>query len=62
MVAVVGVLVLAWIVATIRFVFVPTEDDPGNGHARQHRDGALLSETDERGNDGHVQAGEGEDA
>jgi excisionase family DNA binding protein len=44
------------------YLGVPSEDEPGNGHARPHQDGAPLSEMDERGNGGHVQAGEGEHA
>jgi uncharacterized SAM-binding protein YcdF (DUF218 family) len=30
---VVGVLVLAWVAATVRFLFVPVEDDPGKADA-----------------------------
>jgi excisionase family DNA binding protein len=45
-----------------KFLGVPSEDDPGNGHARPRQDGARLSEMDERGNGGLVQAGEGVDA
>jgi len=32
-VAVLGLVLVAWVVATVRIVFVPTEDDPGNAEA-----------------------------
>jgi uncharacterized SAM-binding protein YcdF (DUF218 family) len=32
-IALLGLLLVAWIVATVRIVFVPTEDDPGNADA-----------------------------